>query len=306
MTTTDDGPQVAIRQDSRGPRFTPGPIEVIPWNVEFADAIGSLAHAIDAVRGSGVPLGVADLSVLMQVMRLGPGHAVVLASMLCRLTTAQVNGPQVNGLKVNGLKVNGPQENGLPVNGLPVNGPQVHGPICSPVIASGPGYPSERAERARDAAGRDPSAVMPRQGSLGPRAVTNPPEGLSVAGLYIPAAIREPLRLIAVRPTESGIAEAVGSGAAEEELNGEVDGGGYTVYLDQHRVAKGLADNERAARLVIALGHGQSEGDELRGDVVVLGSDQHLADTDVPCGVLEAALGVGVLSEREVAYPVSA
>jgi hypothetical protein len=85
-------------------------------------------------------------------------------------------------------------------------------------------------------------------------------------------------------------------GLLKDALIGEVDGGGYTFYLDEHRVAKGLPPNGRAAVLAARLGHvNRAWLADLRGDVLVLGCDGRLDDVSVPRSVVEAAARSGLV-----------
>lgn len=73
---------------------------------------------------------------------------------------------------------------------------------------------------------------------------------------------------------------------------------GYTFYLDEYRVEKGLAANERAAVLSARLGHATRAWlADLRGDVLVLGCDGRMDDADVPWLVVDAALRSGLAVE---------
>ncbi len=112
----------------------------------------------------------------------------------------------------------------------------------------------------------------------------------SVLGLRIPADAGGPLALAVLRLTASELSDAIGGGLLEDALIGDVDGAGYTFYLDEHRVAKGLPRNERAGVLAARLGHvNRAWLADLRGDVLVLGCDGRLDDVSVPRFVVEAA-----------------
>lgn len=134
--------------------------------------------------------------------------------------------------------------------------------------------------------------------ALGPRddGVTGRGELGSVLGLRIPADAGRPVVLSALRLSASVLSEAIGGGLLEDALVGEVGGSGYTFYLDERRVAKGLPGNERAAVLTARLGHvNRSWLADLRGDVLVLGCDGHLDDVSVPRFVVDAAVRSGLL-----------
>jgi hypothetical protein len=86
------------------------------------------------------------------------------------------------------------------------------------------------------------------------------------------------------------LSEAIGGGLLDEAWCGEVGRSGFTVYLDDDRVVKGLAANQRAAVLSARLGNVERDWlASLRGDALVLGRDARLDDTDVPARVLSAA-----------------
>jgi hypothetical protein len=121
----------------------------------------------------------------------------------------------------------------------------------------------------------------------------------SALGLRIPADIGAPVKLVALTLTAVELSEAIGGGLLEEALDGEYDGGGYTFYLDEHRVAKGMPRNERAAVLAARLGHvGRELLSDLRGDALVMGWDRRLDDSSIPRGVLEVASRAGLLVEH--------
>lgn len=119
----------------------------------------------------------------------------------------------------------------------------------------------------------------------------------SVLGLRIPSDRSVPAVLQVLRLSSSELRAAIGGGLLEEALTAEVDGGGYTFYVDEHRVAKGLPPNDRAAALSARLGHvTRAWLADLRGDVLVLGCDGHLDDVSVPRCVVDAALRSGLLA----------
>ena len=112
----------------------------------------------------------------------------------------------------------------------------------------------------------------------------------SVLGLRIPADAGCSVSLTTLRLTASALSDAIGGGLLEDALVGDVGGWGYTIYLDEHRVAKGLPRNGRAAVLAARLGHvNRAWLADLRGDVLVLGCDGRLDDVSVPGCVVEAA-----------------
>lgn len=139
------------------------------------------------------------------------------------------------------------------------------------------------------------------EGRLVPGEGTGGPDGgglvrTPAACLHIPA---DPGRLIAVkvvRLTAVDLSDAIGGGFLDDAVSGMYEGDGFTFYVDEHRVAKGLPANERAAALAVQLGQ---EGHELladlRGDVLVLGCDERLDDVSVPAQVIDAARQSGIV-----------
>jgi hypothetical protein len=118
----------------------------------------------------------------------------------------------------------------------------------------------------------------------------------SVLGLRIPADAGRPVALTVLRLTASALSDAIGGGLLEDALTAEQEGGGYTFYVDELRVAKGLRGNDRAAVLAARLGHvTRAWLADLRGDVLVLGADGRLDDVSVPRFVVEAAVRSGLL-----------
>lgn len=114
-------------------------------------------------------------------------------------------------------------------------------------------------------------------------------------GLRIPADTGLPLSLMVLWLTEAALSGAIGGGLLEDALTGEQDGHGYVFYVDQHRVAKGLPGNERAAILSARLGHvTRAWLADLRGDVLVLGRDRHRDDVSVPRLVVDTAMRSGL------------
>jgi hypothetical protein len=117
----------------------------------------------------------------------------------------------------------------------------------------------------------------------------------TVLGLVIPADRGEPVTLAVLGLTASRLSDAIGGGLLEDALCAVCDGSGYTFYLDEQRVAKGLPRNERAAVLSARLGHvGRAWLAGLCGDVLVLGCDERLDDADVPPSVVDAATRCGL------------
>lgn len=120
----------------------------------------------------------------------------------------------------------------------------------------------------------------------------------SVLGLYVPVDTDTQMTLGVLRLTASELSNAIGGGMLEEGLTSEGEGTGYTFYLDEHRVAKGLSLNDRAAVLATRLGHvTRAWLADLRGDVLVLGCDERLDDVSVPRFVVEAAVRSGLVVE---------
>lgn len=120
----------------------------------------------------------------------------------------------------------------------------------------------------------------------------------SALGLRIPVDVSRPMVLTVLRLSASELSDAIGGGFLEDALTAEVDGAGYTFYVDEHRVAKGLQRNERAAVLSARLGHvTRAWFADLRGDVLVLGCDGRLEDVSVPRFVVDAAVRSGLSVE---------
>jgi hypothetical protein len=121
----------------------------------------------------------------------------------------------------------------------------------------------------------------------------------SVLGLRIPADPGEQVRLAALRLSASALSDAIGGGLLEDALTSESGGSGYTFYVDEFRVAKGLRPNDRAAVLAARLGHvNRSWLADLCGDVLVLGCDGRLEDVSVPLFVVDAAVRSGLFVEQ--------
>ncbi|HET9657759.1 MAG TPA: hypothetical protein VFP72_20575 [Kineosporiaceae bacterium] len=103
------------------------------------------------------------------------------------------------------------------------------------------------------------------------------------------------MTLMVLRLSLPVMSDAIGGGLLEDALTGERDGFGYAFYVDEHRVAKGLPRNDRAAVLSARLGHvTRAWLADLRGDVLVLGCDSHLDDVSVPRPVVDAAVRSGL------------
>jgi hypothetical protein len=118
-----------------------------------------------------------------------------------------------------------------------------------------------------------------------------------VLTLRVPADPRRPVEVVAVAVSAVALSEQIGGGLLDDSCHGEVNGQGYTMYLDEDRVAKGLPDNPRAAVLATRLGQLDRDWQAgLRGDVLLVGMDGQLQDADVPPAVITAALQAGVLS----------
>ena len=117
----------------------------------------------------------------------------------------------------------------------------------------------------------------------------------SVLALRIPADALGPVTLTVLRLTASELSDAIGGGPLEDALTADSGGVGYTFYVDEFRVAKGLPGNERAAVLAARLGHvTRAWLADLRGDVLVLGCDGRLDDVSVPRFVVDAAARSGL------------
>ena len=122
--------------------------------------------------------------------------------------------------------------------------------------------------------------------------------GRSVLGLRIPADGGRSVVLSVLRLTATDLSDAIGGGLLEDALTSESGGSGYTFYVDEHRVAKGLRGNDRAAVLSAWLGHvTRAWLADLRGDVLVLGCDGRLEDVSVPLFVVDAAVRSGLFVE---------
>jgi hypothetical protein len=121
----------------------------------------------------------------------------------------------------------------------------------------------------------------------------------SVLGLRIPADPGGSVTLAVLALTASALSEAIGGGLLEDALTAEDGDGGYTFYVDELRVARGLRPNDRAAVLAARLGQvNRAWLADLRGDVLVLGADGRLEDVSVPLLVVEAAVRSGLFVER--------
>ncbi len=118
--------------------------------------------------------------------------------------------------------------------------------------------------------------------------------------LRVPADEVTPVGLVRVAASAAAFSDALGGRFLDDALDGCVDGAGYVVLLDEHRVAKGLPGNQRAAVLAARLGHvNRAWLADLRGDALVLGCGPGGSDVDVPGGVIDAARRSGLLHEHE-------
>jgi hypothetical protein len=118
----------------------------------------------------------------------------------------------------------------------------------------------------------------------------------SVLGLRIPADPGESVTLAVLPLTASALSDAIGGGLLENALTSESGGSGFTFYVDELRVAKGLRLNDRAAVLAARLGQvTRAWLADLRGDVLVLGCDGRLEDVSVPRFVVQAAQRSGLM-----------
>ena len=116
--------------------------------------------------------------------------------------------------------------------------------------------------------------------------------------LRVPADDRAPVGLVRVTASAAAFSHAIGGGVLDDALDGCVDGDPYVVLLDEHRVAKGLPGNQRAAVLAARLGHvNRCWLADLCGDALVAGCGPGGTDTDVPGGVIDAAARSGLLGE---------
>lgn len=116
----------------------------------------------------------------------------------------------------------------------------------------------------------------------------------AVLGLRVPAGDDESVALVVVKRSSVAFSDQIGGGVLEE-WHGVACGVGFTFYLDEHRVAKGLRLNDRAAVLSARLGEvdrGWLAG--LRGDLLVLGCDEGRDDADVPAVLVDAAWRSGL------------
>jgi hypothetical protein len=116
--------------------------------------------------------------------------------------------------------------------------------------------------------------------------------------LRVPADERAPVGAFQVALSAAAFSDAIGGGLLDETLDGSVDGAGYVLLLDEHRVTKSLPGNQRAAVLAARLGHLNRRWlANLRGDALVVGCGPGGTDADVPDGVIEAAARSGLLCE---------
>lgn len=124
--------------------------------------------------------------------------------------------------------------------------------------------------------------------------------GLSSAGhvlvLRIPAIDTEPCALLSLALSSAALSDALGGGLLDDAQYGCEGGAGYCLYLDEDRRDKNLPPNRRAVQLAERLGWGGSaERVDVRGDALVLGTDDFRNDADVPVAVVTAARRAGLL-----------
>lgn len=115
-----------------------------------------------------------------------------------------------------------------------------------------------------------------------------------VLALLVPADAKLPVSVVLVRASSVAFSDAIGGGLLDDAVAGVCEGGRFGVYLDADREAKDLPANDRAAVLLVRLGHTERAllaG--LRGDALVVGIDVRGGDTDVPAGALVAACQAG-------------
>jgi hypothetical protein len=116
-----------------------------------------------------------------------------------------------------------------------------------------------------------------------------------VAVLAIPADPRRPALVVRLEATAVALSEAIGGGLLDDDGQGEVDGERFTLYVDEERCARGLALNDRAARLSARLGLLERRWlAQLRGDALLAGLGPRNEDRDVPLPVLTAAFRSGL------------
>ena len=115
-----------------------------------------------------------------------------------------------------------------------------------------------------------------------------------VLALRVPADDGEPVTVVLVRPSSVALSDAIGGGLIDDALVGGCEGDRFGLYLDEERVAKNLPPNDRAAVLLVRLGHTDREWlAGLCGDAVIVGVDGRGGDCDVAAEVLVAACGGG-------------
>jgi len=101
---------------------------------------------------------------------------------------------------------------------------------------------------------------------------------------------------VTVPDRATAFSDAIGGGLLEEIHQDVVTGSRYLVYGDEDRTAKGLQANARAAVLAARLGWiDQADRVGLHGDLLLVGTDMHSRDTNVPSAVLDAATSAGLL-----------
>lgn len=114
--------------------------------------------------------------------------------------------------------------------------------------------------------------------------------------LLIPA---DPVRPCAVQRlplSTAALSDAIGGGVLETVVTSAFEDCAFHVYADRHREARQLPDNQRAILLSARLGCIQLvDRIQLRGDVLLTGSDTAGNDLDVPYAVFEAAFRSRIL-----------
>jgi hypothetical protein len=115
--------------------------------------------------------------------------------------------------------------------------------------------------------------------------------------LRVPADYLTPVELVRLAASAAAFSDVIGGGFLDDALDGSVDGHSYVVFLDEHRVAKGLPHNQRAAVLAARLGHVNRQWlADLHGDALIVGSGRGGVDVDVPGAVVDAAHQAGLLA----------
>lgn len=116
----------------------------------------------------------------------------------------------------------------------------------------------------------------------------------AVLALLVPAEGKAPVSVVLVRASSVAFSDLIGGGLLDDTVAGVCEGGRFGVYLDADREAKDLPANDRAAVLLVRLGHtDRALLAGLCGDALVVGIDVRGGDCDVPAGVLVAACQAG-------------